>query len=337
MDFHKFKNNPDEYIGEDKVVIYKIKFIDSFRFMAASLSKLTDNLSNRIIENGKCKNCKSYLEFIKIRDSNRLIFECFDCKRRYNKNISDDELKSLKRKFKNTYNFCNKDINKIMLLLRKGVYPYEYIDDFDRFNEEKLPDKSAFYSSFNMEDISDIDYRHTERVFNKFNIKNLGEYHDIHVKSDTILLADIFTNFRKLCLDTYKLDPVYFLSLTGFALEACLKYTQVKLELLSDIDMLLFIEKGIRGGICHSICRNAKANNKYMKHYDENKESSFLIYTNYNNLCGKAMCEKLHVKDFKWVEDISEIDENFIKNYDEEGNIGYTIEANIEYPKEIYD
>ena len=117
-----------------------------------------------------------------------------------------------------------------------------------------------------MEDMSDIDCRHAKRVFNKFNIKNLGEYHDIYVQSDTILLADIFTNFRKLCLDIYKLDPVYFLSLPGFPWEACLKYTKVKLELISDIDVILFIEKGIRGGMFHSVNRHAKANNKYMKY-----------------------------------------------------------------------
>ena len=214
-----------------------------------------------------------------------------------------------------------------MLLLRKGVYPYEYMDDFDRFNEEKLPDKSAFYSSFNKEDISDIDYRCAEKVFHKFNIKNMGEYHDLYVESDTILLADIFSNLRDLRLNTYKLDPVYFLSLSRFAWKACLKHSGLKLELISDIDMLLILEEGIKGGICHSILRNAKANNKYMKDFDENKESYFLMYTDYNNLYGIAMCEKLPVDGFEWVEDISEIYENFIKNYDDDSNVSYFIKA----------
>ena len=104
-----------------------------------------------------------------------------------------------------------------MLLLRKGVYAYEYMDDWDRFNEEKLPNKSDFYSSLNMEDISEIDYRHALKVFNKFNIKNLGEYHDLYVQSDTILLADVFESFRNLCKETYKSDPAYFLKLPGLA------------------------------------------------------------------------------------------------------------------------
>ena len=102
-----------------------------------------------------------------------------------------------------------------MLLLRKGVYPYEYMDDWNRFNEEKLPNKGDFYSSLYMEDISEIDYRHDLKVFNKFNIKNLEEYHDLYVQSDTILLADVFESFRNLCLNTYGSDPAYFLSLPG--------------------------------------------------------------------------------------------------------------------------
>ena len=222
-----------------------------------------------------------------------------------------------------------------MLLLRKGVYPYEYMDDWDRFNEEKLPDKSDFYSSLNMEHISEIGYRHASELFNKFNIKNLGEYHDLYVQSDNILLPDVFESFRNLCLNTYKLDPAYFLSLPGLAWHACLKHSGIKLELIIDIVMLLMLEEGIRGGICHSVFRHAKANNKYMKDYDENKESFFLIYTDYNNLYGKAMSEKLPVDGFEWVDDISEIDENFIKNYDEDSNVGYFIKANIKYPKKL--
>ena len=189
-----------------------------------------------------------------------------------------------------------------------------------------------------MEDISEIYYRHATKVFNKFNIKNLGEYHDLYVQSDTLLLADVFESFRNLCIKTYKLDPAYFLSLPGLAWQACLKKTGVKLELVSDIDMLLMIEEGIKGGICHSVLRHAKANNKYMKDYDENKYYSFLIYTDYNNLYGKAISEKLPVDGFEWIIDISKIDEDFIKNYDEDsGDVGYFINSHIKYPKELHN
>ena len=135
-----------------------------------------------------------------------------------------------------------------------------------------------------MEDITDVDYRHAERVFKNLNNENLGEYHDLHVQSDTLLLADVFENFRKTCLKVYELDPAQFLSAPGLVWQACLKKTGVKLELLIDPDMLLMVEKGIRGGICHAIHRYQKVNNKYMKNYDENNDSSFLEYLDANNL-----------------------------------------------------
>ena len=124
--------------------------------MSTSLSRLVDNLSNSIIKNGKCGSCGSNLEYIAIRKSGRLILECYDCKRRYSEKFSEKLEKKFIKKFKNTYGFCNKDINKFMLLLRKVIYPYEYMNDWNRFDEEKLPNKSDFYSSLNMEEISGI-------------------------------------------------------------------------------------------------------------------------------------------------------------------------------------
>ena len=150
-------------------------------------------------------------------------------------------------------------------MLRKGVHPYEYMDNWERFNETSLPSKESFYSNLNMENIEDIDYRHGNNVFNKFKLNNLGDYHDLYVQSDTLLLADVFENFRDMCLKEYELDPAHFLSLPGLAWQACLKKTNIELELLTDYDMLYMVEEGITGGICHSIHRYAKANNKYMK------------------------------------------------------------------------
>ena len=143
--------------------------------MSTSLSTLVDNLSNRIHDNRKYTKCNSSLEYISISKKSGLLFECFDCKKRYTRKFD----KKLTKKFKNTYNFCNGDIDKF--LSRKGVYPYEYMDDWDRFYEEQLPGESDFYSGLNMKEISGIDNRHAEKVFNKFNIKNLGEYHDLYV------------------------------------------------------------------------------------------------------------------------------------------------------------
>ena len=127
-----------------------------------------------------------------------------------------------------------------------------------------------------MEDITDKDYEHAQKVWKVFEIKNLSEYHDLCVQSDTLLLADVFENFRDKCIEIYELDPAHFLSAPGLAWQACLKKTKVELELLTDIDMLLMVEKGTRGGICQAIHRYAKANNKYMKNYDKNIKPSYI-------------------------------------------------------------
>ena len=215
-----------------------------------------------------------------------------------NNKISQDELI---KKFSNTYQLCNKDLNKFELLLRKGVYPYEYMDSWERFNETSLPDKESFYSELNKEDITDEDYAHAQKVWKVFKIKNLGEYHDLYVQSNTLLLADVFENFRDKCLDKYQLDPIHFLSAPGLAWQACLKKTGVELELLTDPDMLLTFEDGTRGGMCNAIHRYAKANNKYMKNYNKNVESSFIEYLDANNLYGWAMSKKLPVGEFEWI------------------------------------
>ena len=222
-------------------------------------------------------------------------------------------------------------------MLRKGVYPYEYMDNWERFNETSLPNKESFYSNLNMENIDDIDYRHGNNVFKIFKLKNLGEYHDLYVQSDTLLLADVFENCRNKCLEVYELDPAHFLSLPGLAWQACLKKTNIELELLTDYDILLMTEEVIRGEICHSIHRYAKANNEYMENYDKNKESSYIQYLDANNLYGWAMSQKLPVNNFKWVEDVSRINEEFIKNYNENSSKGYILEVDVKYPKKLHD
>ena len=192
------------------------------------------------------------------------------------------------------------------------------MDNWERFNETSLPNKESFYSNLNMENIDDIDYRHGNNVFKIFKLKNLGEYHD----------------FRNTCLKVYELDPAHFLSLRRLAWQACLKKTSIKL--LTDYDMLLMVEEGIRGGICHSIHRYAKANNKSMKNYDENEESSYIQYLDANNLYGWGMFQKLPVNGVKWLEDTSEINEEFIKNYDENNNKGYIFKLDVKYAIKLH-
>ena len=207
---------------------------------------------------------------------------------------------------------------------------------WERFNKISLPSKEDFYSNLNMEDISDIDYRHANNVFKRFKLENLGDYHDLYVQSDMLLLADVFNNFRDMCIKEYELDPAHFLSLPGLAWRACLKQTNIELELLTDYDMLLMVEEGIRGGICHSIYRYAKANNKYMKNYNINEESSYIQYLEANILYGWAMSKKLSVNGFKWL-DSNKINEEFIKNYYENDKKGYILEVDDKYPKELHD
>ena len=284
----------------NKTITYKLKFIDSFRFMPTSLSELVDNTSG-IFNSIECKSC---IEKIKINSeccfvglkNNRLIYRCKECKEEWKRSINE-----LIEKFPGIYRFCNGNLNKFVLLLRKGVYPYEYMDSWEKFNETELPPKKDFYSSLNLENISGEDDTHVQKIWDVFGIKNLGEYHDLYVQSDTLSLSDTFENFRNMYLDIYELDPVYFVSAPGLAWQACLKKTGVKLELITDHDMILMIEKGIRGGICQAIHRYAKANNKYMKNYDKNIESLSIEYSDENNLYGWAMSQKLPVNDFKWI------------------------------------
>ena len=199
--------------GNDKItkISYKIKFIDSYRFMSTSLSNLVNNLSEEV-HNDKCTNCKSCLDYMTTKDE-QLTFRCFSCKKNYEKDLN----KELIQRLKNIYEFCNGDLNKFILLLRKGVYPYKYIDSWERFNETSLPDKEAFYSSLNMKDITEVDHRHAKRVFRNLSNKNLDDYHDLYVQSDTLLLADVFENFRNMCTKVYELDSSHFLSAPGFS------------------------------------------------------------------------------------------------------------------------
>ena len=157
---------------------------------------------------------RSECEFISLK-ANRLNYKCKKCK-----DISAKSIDELIKKLPRTYKFCNGNLNKFVLLLRKGVYPYEYMDSQERFNETSLPPKESFYKELNLED---KDYLHAQKVWNEFEIRNLGEYHDLYVQTDTLLLADVYEKFRDKCIERYRLDPSYFLSAPGLAWQACLK------------------------------------------------------------------------------------------------------------------
>ena len=167
------------------------------------------------------------------------------------------------------------------------------MDDWEKFNETSALEKEDFYSHLDMEEITYADYAQEKIVCKDFEIKNLGEYHDLYVQSDTLLLADVFDNFRNISLEIHELYPAKFFSCPGLAMQATFKKIKIELDLLTDIDMLLMVEKGLRGAICHSIYQYAKGNSKYMKDYDEKKESSYIQYWDVNNLLDWAMSQKL--------------------------------------------
>ena len=187
-----------------------------------------------------------------------------------------------------------------------------------------------------MKDIINVNYAHAKRVCKDFEIKNLGEYSYLYIQSDRLLLVDVFENFRNMCLEIYELDPAKFLSAPGLAWQTALKKTKIKLDLLTDIDMLYMAEKSIRGGICHSIDRYAKANNTYMKDYDKNKEPSCLQYWDVNNLYGWVMSQKLPVNNFELIEGISQFKEDFMKNYNEKSDKGYFVKVDVQYPEKLH-
>ena len=241
-------------------------------------------------------------------------------------NLPKEALKYTSKKFKG---------NKIDLMARKGVYPYDYMDSFDKFNE-KLPTKEDFYSILNDEHISNEDYQHAQTVWGAFNLNNMGEYHDLYLQSDILLLADVFENFRKTCLEYYKLDPCHYFTSPGLSWDAMVKMTDIQLELMTDIDMFQFIEKGMRGGISYIANRYSKANNKYMKKYNEKAPSKYIIYLDANNLYGWAMSQYLPTGGFRWMAQ-KQIDMIDLAKYKEDSKKGLILEVDLEYLKELHD
>ena len=241
--------------------------------------------------------------------------------------------------FLNTKKIFKKNVD---LLTRKGVYPYDYVSSIEKLSETQLPPKEEFYSYLNDEYISDDDYQHAINVWNTFECKTIRDYHDLYLKSDVLLLADVFENFRKTCLHHYKLDPAHYYTSPGLAWDACLKETKQKLQLLDDYDMLMMIERGIRGGITHISKRYAEANNKYMSDYNADEESTFIQYLDANNLYGWAMSQNLPTHEFKWMknltkETVMDILEKTNHSMSNRGRKGYIFEVDLKYPKKLWE
>lgn len=286
-------NNDENYISFTKTILkagfgenIQFRFIDSFRFLASSLSKLA-----------------SYLPYESL----------------------------LHTRFEMAINSCSEQ--QIKLACRKGVFPYDYVDCWSRYNDLQLPPKNKFYSKLVDSNISDNDYEHAQAVWKDYKIQNLGEYSDLYLKIDVLLLVDVFENFRNTCHQIYKLDPAHYFTAPALSWDAMLKYTEVKLELLTDVDKLLFVEKGLRGGISQCSHRYAKANNKYMDCFDKTKPTEQLIYLDANNLYGWAMMQCLPLSDFEWFPN-TDLD---VSKIPDDNSEGYFLEVDLEYPESIHD
>ena len=254
-----------------------------------------------------------------------------------NKYAGKEKLKDWEHNF--TFTQSNpyvKNKTDLDLLTEKGVYPYDYMNSFGKFNETTLPSKEHFYSQLYEEKISDKDYERAHLIWKHFNLKNLGEYHDLYLMTDVYLLTDVFENFRDMCLNYYGLDPAYYITLPNYAWSAFLHMTGVRLQQIHIKEMYEMIENGLRGGMTQCTYKKVEANNKYMnEEYDKSKPSSYINYLDANNLYGLAMSKKLPYDDFNWY--FKKIDEKKIMNYNDEDETGFILEVDLAYPKEIHD
>jgi hypothetical protein len=294
----------------------RLKFIDSLQFLNSSLEKLVDVMK---------------------------------------KDQGVDNFKYLKHEFSR---ICERfrvqpTADRLKLLLSKGVYPYDYMDSFDRFDEVALPPKEKFKSILDDSELSDEEYAHAQKIWVEFNIRNLGDYHDLYLITDVMLLTDVFQRFRQDALKDTGIEPLHYVSLPGYSLDVCyfksaqdydcLKQAIVpfRVEVFNNgyyhQDMYLFCENAVRGGISMIPGRFAQANHKYMLNYDPSKPSSFIMYVDANNLYGWAMSQPMPIGNYRWHRDPSQFTEERILQLPDTDDIGYLFEVDLDIPVELHD
>ena len=230
-------------------------------------------------------------------------------------------------------NFSSKDCKhlseefsgeKLELVQKKGIYSHEYSNSFKKFKETNLPDIDKFFSSLKDCGISEKEYQRACDVWKVFEIKNLGEYHNLYLKTDVLLLCDVFEKFISVCLKDYGLDPSHYFSSPGLSRDSMLKMTDVELEKINNIDMHLFLEKGIRGGVSY-----------ISKRYNKSDENNTIIYWDANNLYGRVMIQDLPYGGFKFLsqKEINEFDLNISEN----SPIGYILEVDLKYTSTLHN
>ena len=292
-------------------------------------------------------NEENYISFSKTIKTGEYLNKRGETKNKYFKIVFKDTLKfmasSLEALVSNLPEDGFKNLNKyfkpehVKLLKQKGFFPYEYMDKIEKLKDLKPPPQEAFFSKLSGKGINKSCYGHVLNVWKSFKMKTLKDYLKLYNISDVLLLADVFENFRDICLKNYGLDPVHYFTAPGLAWDAMLKMTNINLELLDNIDMLLMIEKGIRGGISIISNRYGKANNKYMEDFNDLELSKYLMYLDANNLYGWAMSQKLPVHSFKWLtnKEIENLYNNQIVQVWEK--MPCILEVDLSYPEELHD
>lgn len=274
----------------------------------------------------------SYGNHIVIKDSLQFMTESLEnlttCLRRG----GDEKFHMLRREFADIAT----DQSKWQLLLRKGVYPYDYMDSIERFAERRLPRLEDFFSRLRQEPCKPEDYAHAETVWREFGHTTMKDYHDLYLKIDVLLLADIFEAFRDVCLKNYELDPAHYVSSPHLSWDAMLKCTECELELLSDPEMYRLLESGLRGGVAMVSKRYAKANNPRVSDYDPTKPETHLMYWDANNLYGWSMSQSLPECGFRWLDD-DEIKTVDWLHLEKDDQLGYVVECDLDYPEELHD
>ena len=350
---HVIAKSMEKFVGFS---IGTLQFTDSLQHLSSSLDKLVNNLVDKTKIKG-CKYCPRRGP-AKAIAKHETIAHKKEFETLYQHTVANPKLEEL---FTNLHaNFQDKweDLPEeaFELLTRKGVYPYAYMDDVRRFEETTLPPKEAFYNDLAKQHISEEDYMFVKKLWKTFDLQNLGELHDLYMETDTLLLADVFQHYRQVIMKNYGLDPTHFYTAPSLSWSAGLKFTKVKLEIPQDIDMHLFVDAGLRGGIS-MVCNSfARANNRLMKEFDPTIQQSFIKFIDANNLYGWAMSQILPTGNFKWVTEIegntpqitheeegntednkSMRDwEQDIMNIDDDSSTGYMLEVDVEYPENLH-
>jgi hypothetical protein len=314
------------------VIFHNLRGFDSHIIVKNLNARLAEGKEPRVMT-AIAKTMESYITFtigaLQFIDSLQFLNASLDT---LVKNFCSDGLD----KFKILKQFYPNDERKRNLATRKLPFPYDYFDSFDRFSETALPSKQAFYNRLTEKEVSEEDYSYAEEVWNEFNCRNLGEFQDVYVTADVLSLADVFENFRNIAFQNYGLDCLQRVSLPGYSLQCMLKLTNVKIELLQDIDMYLFLEKNIHSGVSMISKRLSTANNRYLPDYDPSKPSKYLMYLDSNNLYGWAMSQPMPISDFKWLSR-KEIDMLDISSVPDDAEVGYILQVDLDYPAELHD